>query len=125
MFVKIGKYKRGLDKRKCEVHVNRYDLWNLDMTLALVIKPSLVAFRNNLTGAPYVDNEDLPKHLQGDINPDTDWQTHEDRWCYVLDEMIYAFDNVKDCCAHHTTPTGMRVANGLRLFGKYYTALWQ
>jgi hypothetical protein len=48
------------------------------------------------------------------------------RWDYVLDEMIYAFEQVQDdCCINLAEETEWkRVNNGLRLFGKYYTGLW-
>jgi len=55
-----------------------------------------------------------------------------DRWNWVIDEMIYAFDckaNKDDVFMRFDDQKSMkaeqkRISNGFRLFGKYYEALW-
>lgn len=86
MLVKIGPYKENKD-RKIKVKIHDYDTWNGDETLALVILPLLKKIRKNKISAPLVDNSDLPKELAAK-DEDEFW---EDRWHYVLDEMIWTF----------------------------------
>ena len=90
-----------LDKRtqKVKVHIDRWDTWSMDHTLALIILPMLVQLKDTTHGAPTVDNEDVPKELRatkkqieaygkkGDVDP-----KHFERWDWILDEMIRAFE---------------------------------
>ena len=45
MKVEIGPYE---ENRKVNVQIDEYDLWNLDHTLALIILPSLKAYKKQL-----------------------------------------------------------------------------
>ena len=61
----------------------------------------LVKLKNKKDGAPYVDNEDVPENLRStNAKPkENEWDTdefHFDRWDYVLDEMIFAFEKSID-----------------------------
>ncbi len=97
MFVKLGNPSR---KNKAEtIIIDDFDVWNLDHTLALIIVPALKVLKKKKQGAPFVKNEDVPKHLRAadeemKINDagggDTD-KHYFDRWDWVLDEMIWAF----------------------------------
>lgn len=148
----INKY---LDKkeRKVKVRVDRYDAWNADHTLALVILPVLKKLKETKHGSPYVDPADVPEELRptveaSDDNGHTD-NTHHERWTWILDEMIWAFENIVDdkedqfytyredtsykndqwmldidfdhdgIKAYHE-----RIKRGTTLFGKYYRGLW-
>jgi len=90
-----------LDKRtqKVKVHIDRWDTWNMDHTLAHIVLPMLKQLRDTKHGAPLVDNRDVPEELR---QPDS-WieqyekagETDENwfkRWDWVLDEMIWAFE---------------------------------
>lgn len=104
MKVYIGRYpgKRSKDPnagRKIRVRIDDHDIWGLDNTLSHIIHPALVKLREHKHGAPYVDDEDVPPELRSDapgIPPKKyDWDTDENhfkRWDWVLDEMIWAFD---------------------------------
>ena len=148
-----------LDKRtqKVKVHIDRWDTWSMDHTLALIILPMLVQLKESKHGAPNVDNADVPKELRatkkqieaygkkGDVDP-----KHFERWDWILDEMIWAFEQK---CRDHweedyygpyiegegdgilgghfewTDDEGRqkhqeRMSNGFRLFGKYFESLW-
>ena len=148
-----------LDKRtqKVKVHIDRWDTWSMDHTLALIILPMLVQLKETKHGAPNVDNADVPKELRatkkqieaygkkGDVDP-----KHFERWDWILDEMIWAFEQK---CRDHweedyygpyiegegdgilgghfewTDDEGRqkhqeRMSNGFRLFGKYFESLW-
>ena len=148
-----------LDKRtqKVKVHIDRWDTWSMDHTLAPIILPMLVQLKESKHGAPNVDNADVPKELRatkkqieaygkkGDVDP-----KHFERWDWVLNEMIWAFEQK---CRDHweedyygpyiegegdgilgghfewTDDEGRqkhqeRMSNGFRLFGKYFESLW-
>jgi len=86
-------------KRTIKVHIDRWDTWSMDHTLAHIVLPMLVQLKETKHGAPYVDPKDVPKELQPKKqtkkqkdNGETD-STHFERWDWVLDEMIFAFDS--------------------------------
>jgi len=149
MKINIGKYPNHwpwsnwlFDKfgyspeQKVKVHIDKWDTWSMDHTLAPIILPMLIQLKETKHGAPYVDPKDVPKELRPkldfkDIKYDTD-ETHFERWDWVLDEMIYAFDckaNKDDVFMRiddqkEIKKEQKRISNGFRLFGKYYEALW-
>lgn len=121
-------------KRKIVVKLDRWDSWSADHTLALIILPLLKQLQAHKHGSPIVDNEDTPEILHGPIDIEVDDKVH-DRWEYVINEMIWAFEqiNMDDWEAQFFTngydveghkAHQARINNGLRLFGKYYQALW-
>jgi hypothetical protein len=79
------------------VKIDRYDTWSMDHTLAYIIHPMLIQLKGDKHGAPFVDDVDVPKALKSTSAPpkenehDTD-ANHFLRWDYVLDEMIWAFE---------------------------------
>ena len=86
-------------KRNIKIRIDNYDVWSADHTLALIIHPVLLNLRENKMGAPFVDDEDVPEYLRSTnaepkVNEwDTDSLWHK-RWEWVLDEMIWAFDQI-------------------------------
>lgn len=87
--------------RRIKVEIDRWDTWSMDHTLALIVLPMLKKLRDAKHGAPFVDDEDVPENLRSTAaDPMTDQQkewgdvdsNHFKRWDYVLDEMIYAFE---------------------------------
>lgn len=142
MKVSIGPYKNDDSPRREEVVIHDYDTWSMDHTLALIALPMLKQLKATKHGVPYMDYEDMPKHLQfvrreydsraiGDLfngtgYNDDEFQRQMECWNWMLDEMIFAMENVIEDdieyigdIQHHD-----RVANGLTLFGKYYRSLW-
>jgi hypothetical protein len=153
---------RGLEKFLDTVHpkitivkIDYYDTWSMDYTLAHIIVPMLKQLQETKQGSPLVDPIDVPEHLRPTEEPNqqngyTDNTIHE-RWKWVLDEMIWAFeqkidDDAEDKFWDHSavnkqddlntqigqikcdhdglTAFNERKANGFRLFGKYYQGLW-
>ena len=152
-------------KRTIKVKIDRWDTWGMDHTLAYIILPMLKQLKATKHGAPYVDLEDVPKELHGKKltkkqkeNGEVD-DKHFERWDWVLNEMIFAFDSKVDDSWEDQFETGTsdlqflqleggmsrmvegpnhtrvydwegrkkyeeRIANGFRLFGKYYSNLW-
>jgi hypothetical protein len=127
----------GKKKRRVKIRIDRYDTWNLDHTLALIIVPCLKQLRESKPGSPFVDDEDVPDNLkavnapkltQDEIDsghPDEHWHL---RWQYVMGEMIWAFEQVldedRDIKLSSDKEYLARFENGVRLFGKYYLSLW-
>jgi hypothetical protein len=87
--------------RKIKVHIDYYDIWSMDHTLAHIILPMLKMLKDKKHGSPYVDDEDVPENLRSTAAPpkkeewDTDDNFH-DRWTWVLDEMIWSFGTELD-----------------------------
>ena len=98
MFVKLGPV--GRKNRAETVVIDDYDVWNLDHSLALIIVPALKILKEKKQGAPSVDNEDVSDELRASDeelhtyskNGETD-EHYFDRWDYVMDEMIFAFES--------------------------------
>lgn len=128
---------RGGHNRKIKVKIHDYDTWNMDDTLSHIIYPMLIQLKKTKHGSPKVDNEDVPAHLH---RPDglKEWDVDDNwhhRWNWVLDEMIWAFETSIKQDETFITEDGeldtvryerfeQRRANGFRLFGKYYSGLW-
>jgi len=93
-----------LDRRvqKIKIHIDRWDTWSMDHTLAYIVLPMLKQLKERKHGAPYVDLKDVPKELHGKKltkkqkdNGEVDDKYFE-RWDWVLDEMIFAFETKVD-----------------------------
>lgn len=103
MKVYIGPYpgSRSSKERRVSVRIDPYDTWSMDHTLAMIIHPMLVQLRETKHGSPFVADSDVPEHLRSDapgIPPkENEWDTdanHHARWDWVLDEMIWAFEQL-------------------------------
>ena len=97
MKVFIGPYPEGDEERKVEIRIDDYDVWSFDHTLAHIILPGLKLLKQKKNGAPSVDDEDVPEELRStSAKPKkNEWDTDEfffDRWDYVLDSMIWSFE---------------------------------
>ena len=128
-------------QQKIKVHIDRWDTWSMDYTLAHIVLPMLIQLKETKHGSPYVYPEDVPTELRPTkkeltaytTNGETDSKFFE-RWDWVLDEMIYAFDckankdevymrfDIKDRDAIDKEQD--RISKGFRLFGKYFESLW-
>lgn len=138
------------------VKIDKYDTWNMDRSLSYIILPMLKQLKETKHGAPWTDDEDVPEELRSTSAPPkkNEWDiddNHFKRWDWILDEMIWAFeqqasdddtsqfwdysevDNAsslmeqakkakfdRDGLTEHES----RKANGFRLFGRYYSCLW-
>jgi len=127
-------------KRKVKIRIDKYDTWGMDHTLAVIILPMLKQLKATKHGSPAVDDKDVPKHLRSKVKPakqdyETDGLWHE-RWDWVLDEMIWAFEQIADDrsdAVYFQDGTldvkgwkayNKRIDNGTRLFGVYFRGLW-
>ena len=139
--------------QKVKVHIDRWDTWSMDHTLAPIITPMLKQLKATKQGAPWVDDNDVTEELRSTNAPpkEKDYDTddfHHLRWDYIIDEMIWAFEQKarddweSDYYKYEDDPTATfglklvwedregrkahqeRMSNGFRLFGKYYESLW-
>lgn len=133
MKIEMGNFpsRTGEMNRVMEIHIDPWDTWSLDVTLAHIIVPCLQQLRNEFHGCGFVENEDVPKHLHSEFDciedaylngVDEHWFA---RWEWVLDEMIWGFTRIRDGLEHcENGEEAARIQNCCRLFGKYYRGLW-
>lgn len=147
-------------KRTIKIRIDPYDVWSMDHTLSHIVVPMLKLLKECKHGAPYVADEDVPPKLRSTTKAaqrvkKNQWDTdgnHFKRWDWVMDEMIWAHEQLLDddsdaqfydhSAANDPSDSfaeqirkmkvdrkGLkahhdRIDNGLRLFGKYYRGLW-
>ena len=112
--------------RDIQVRIDKYDTWSMDVTLSYIIIPMLKQLKETEHGAPNIDDKDVPKKLRSTSAPvkENGWDTDDnwfDRWDWVLDEIIWTFSQVNH---EELFMNDKRMKNGFRLFGKYYSGLW-
>lgn len=147
--------------RKVVVKIHYYDTWSVDDTLAPIILPLLKQLKETQHGYPFTDDEDVPEELRSSAAPalteeekncGAPDQLHEKRWEWIMNEMIWAFEQLNDpdhdnqfwqgrddladidnitehikrvkCDFDGLKAHEERIRRGTTLFGKYYQALW-
>lgn len=129
-------YIDRVKSQRKKIRIDYWDTWNMDYTLSFIILPMLKQFRDNRTGIPIIfDDNDVPDGLKMSdeerdkiINGEIEEKSIL-RWEYIMGEMIFAFesimmDNEDEYVGEEYKRREERIDNGLRLFGKYYRALW-
>jgi hypothetical protein len=156
MKVDIGHYPENDIPRVIDITIDPYDTWSMDHTLALIIAPMLKQLKATKHGAPLVDDEYVPEHLRSTAAPSKEHEWDVDtnyfkRWDYVLDEMIWAMEQIVDdndenpfydmsevneeaeimeqieaikCDHEGLHKHHERIANGTKLFGIFFQSLW-
>lgn len=86
-------------ERTIKVHIDPWDTWSMDHTLAYIILPMLKQLKEKQRGAlaPHTDDEDVPEELRSTSAPakENEWDTDENyfkRWAWIMNEMIWAFE---------------------------------
>lgn len=149
------KKRRQFPWNKDVVKIDYWDSWSCDCTLSPIILPLLKQLKATKHGYGMIDDEDVPKHLQSIYAfPDEPWEwdkNAEARYEWVLDEMIWTFEQL--CDDDHESQFydhsevdydsdimsqvgkmkvdregleahNRRIDRGLVLFGKYFRTLW-
>ncbi len=161
-------------KRTVKIKLDRFDTWGAYHTLSLIIVPVLEQLRDTKKGSPFTDDEDVPTELRSTsaLPTENEWDTDDlfhERWDWILNEMIWAFTEIRDEEWESQYHSGKhdnisvpidkngnvvpeedaaafrldkgpndtssfdkegykkhaeKIQNGLMLFGKYYTGLW-
>lgn len=86
-------------KRKIVVKLDRWDSWNTDDTFAIIAVPLLKQLKRTKNSYGYIDDEDVPEHLQSKyaaVPPnDGDYDSlASKRYEWVLDEIIWAWEQL-------------------------------
>jgi hypothetical protein len=81
------------------VKLDYWDTWSFDHTLADIILPGLKQLKATKHGAPFTEDEDVPEYLRSYMAQpkENEWDTdslHFMRWDWILDEEIWAFEQL-------------------------------
>lgn len=83
-------------KRKVEIHIDRWDTYNLYNTLSLIILPLLKQFKEKNTGHPNIDVNDVPEEFKNlDMSDDKFYENNKKIWDWIIDEMIWTFQQLQ------------------------------
>lgn len=101
---KFCQWAQDHKKRVAYVHIDNYDVWGMDHTLALIIHPMLLKLKTQKHGHGWVDNKDVPKELRSTapgartgLKNSHDWDNYADaRYSWLLDELIWTFEQLSD-----------------------------
>ena len=134
--------------RKIKVHLDKWDTWSMDSTLACIILPMLIQLKATKHGSPgnleeFGQTSNSSQYCfdfyeEGDADA---WQKGADHWDVIMDKMIYSFSEInKDDEPTFWLDKGEfpgfeydkvkaleyydKVQEGLDLFGEYYQNLW-
>jgi hypothetical protein len=132
-------------KRNVKVKIDRYDAWNADGTMAIIILPLLKEFRRQGGGAPQsMEGFKYDSSMTGqevfEFYKEDDQLSNDiafKQWDEILDEMIWTFEQLHpdndwesqySAAAKFDSPGWKkhheRIDAGLTLFGKYFRGLW-
>jgi len=128
MKVEIGElpYEDGNEEPKIEIH--DYDMWNLDITVAILILPLLKKFREDCSnhGTPSIffkEHELAYSEARSAAQVEQINRKANLEWQRVIDEMIWAFDKVLEGDIYSDEDTA-RIKQGLHLFAEHLHSLW-
>ena len=85
-------------KRTVKIKLDRWDTWNADDTLSLIILPVLKQLKQDKQGSAIVDPEDVPEDIRppdGVERLSDEDTTVQARWEWVLDEIIWTFEQLQ------------------------------
>ena len=128
MKINIGEPKK--DKSADTIHIDNFDCWSLDYTLARIIHPALIRLKETKHGYPELWEDGMVTHHNWDrqlhfdfIDEDIETNYLIDKWNGVLDKMIYSFGKIMED-AYFDNEEWEKIQEGLDLFSKHYTSLW-
>lgn len=94
----FDKKRRQFPWNKDVVKIDYWDTWSMDSSLSPIILPMLKQLKERKHGYGFIDDEDVPKHLQSiHALPKEEWEwdgNAEARYDWVFDEMIWAFEQL-------------------------------
>jgi hypothetical protein len=101
MKVNIGPYPTGINERKVNVTIEKFDTWNCDGTLAEIIYPMLCQLRDTKHSIPNefsdVGGEPYSSQKSFDFYEDSHEEAFSigiERWDEVLEKMIWSFEQL-------------------------------
>jgi hypothetical protein len=103
MKIKIGPFPKKFGDRKIDIHIDKYDTWNMDGTLAMIIYPMLLQLKATKHGVPNefaeVGGEGHNSQDSFDFykeNVDELFNERIKAWDVALDKMIWSFQQIAD-----------------------------
>ena len=128
--MKINILEPRKDNSADTIHIDDYDCWSLDYTLARIIHPALIRLKETKHGYPELLEDGMVTHHNRDrqlhfdfIDEDIETNYLIDKWNGVLDKMIYSFGKIMED-AYFDNEEWEKIQEGLDLFSKHYTSLW-
>ena len=102
MKVHIGDYTYDASDRVIDIHIDDYDVWGMDSTLAIIIVPMIERLKEKTHGAPCIEANEVPERLVS-MEVDDNWDgpgEHDNNifktWNNVLDEFIWVFSRIRE-----------------------------
>lgn len=126
-----GVFNRWQGGRATQIKIASEDVLDAFTGISQILHPMLICFKeSNRFSSAVVDDADVPSDYAN--------ASHEERWDWVLDQMIWSFsqclpdsdweeqyfDECYVCDRAGMAAHRDRIDNGLRLFGKYFRDLW-
>ena len=101
-FTKFCQWVQEHKERKIKIHIDHYDVWSMDHTLALITLPLLKKLKEQKLGHGFVSDEDVPAEL-GIRSTDCAkpangvWDDNAGaRFDWLLNELIWTFEQLCD-----------------------------
>lgn len=87
--------------RNMYIHIDGYDAWNADDTMARIILPIMKRVKEDKQGYGFIDDEDVPEEIRStNASPkenEWDWDDNaQKRYEWVLNEIIWSFEQILD-----------------------------
>lgn len=100
-FYKLLQWIHSKQKRTIKIKTDPWDHWSAEHTISMIALPILKDLREHKQGAGYIDDEDVPIELRSTSAPpkENEWDTDENhfkRFDWVLDEIIWAHEQIVD-----------------------------
>ena len=130
MKIKIGPHRKN---RAFNIHIDDFDVWSLDYTLACIIHPALVRLKETKHGYPELWEDGMVTHHNWDrqlhfdfIDEDVETKYLMDKWDTIMDKMIYSFGQIVEDKLFDITDQKQldEIQEGIDLFAEHYTSLW-
>ena len=130
MKIKIGPHRKN---RAFNIHIDDFDVWSLDYTLACIIHPALVRLKETKHGYPELWEDGMVTHHNWDrqlhfdfIDEDVETKYLMDKWDTIMDKMIYSFEQIVEDKLFDITDQKQldEIQEGIDLFAEHYTSLW-
>ena len=92
--------RNKLSLKQKKIQIDEWDTFSMYRTLADIIAPMLRQLKDTKHGSAFVGDEHVPIGLRSFVDPapnkyEPDGKFHM-RWNYVLDEMIWAFEQIEN-----------------------------
>lgn len=135
--MKVTLGQKGNRSRKQQVLIEECDLDNLEKTMALIIWPALVYFKENTDGVIQIENQHLPTDLQysyprnvKDFKPNHEKMLTK-QYEYAMNEMIWGFKQIAqdqpDAPNEHSNEHQQyldRIQKACEMYGFYFRGFW-